>query len=283
MKNTIRYTICILFAFIVGSCRDEDTYPIPDITRSSIPVFNQGDADTGFVNFKDVPSTHFAFDVDRLGTEEVTSVDVWIQFNNSETGMTETIDYMTVTSFPKHVEWTIDELIAMFPTNVVTRDTLSLGDSFVVGGNLQLADGRYLDGGFSPSVAANHPVFITYNVACASNLAGVYDFTKISGSGTKTTLLNQTISQKGQGYYELPDVTMEFFAGLSVKYRFTDICGTLIADPESEDYGGQIVAQFNSNTKVDEETGVITFDVEYVGTSCCGFLGQKVVFTATPK
>lgn len=76
---------------------------------------------------------------------------------------------------------------------------------------------------------------------------------------------------------------MEFFAGTPVKYRFTDICGTLIPDPESEEFGAQVVVQFNADTKVDETTGIITFDVEYVGTSCCGFLGQKMVFTATPK
>lgn len=283
MKKLIQITYCVLLILTIGSCRDDDKYPIPDITRSSIPVFLQGDADTGFINFLDVESSNLAFDVDRLGTEGVTSIDVWIQYNNSETGETETISYTTVSNFPQAVNLSLDQLIALFAPEVVTKDSLSLGDSFVVGGNLRLADGRYLEGGYSPSVVANHPVYLTYNVACASDLAGVYDFTKISGAGTKTTLLNQTIVQRGQGYYELPDISMEFFDATPIKYRFTDICGNLIPDDESEEFGSQVVVKFNANTKVDPVTGVITFDIEYVGTSCCGLLGQKTVFTATPK
>ena len=283
MKNQIRYILCIFLVTIAGSCRDEDLNPLPDYVRSAVPVFLQGDNDTGFINYLDFEDSHVAFNVERLGREEITRVDVYLTFNNRQTGVSKTLEYAQVSAFPQEYSFTFDELIAFFPEEVLTRDTLSLGDSFQVTGNALLADGRYLDGGYSPNVVANDPVILTYNVACASNLAGVYDFVKVSGSGTKTTLLNQTIIQRGQGYYELPDVTMEFFADTPVKYRFTDICGTLIPDPESEDFGDQVVAQFNAGTHVDMVTGVITFDIEYVGESCCGLLGQKVLFIATPK
>lgn len=283
MKNRSRYSILLGLAAFIASCTDEDKYPIPDFTTSSIPVFNQGEGDTGFIDFMNFDATSLAFDVDRLGSEEVSSIDVWVTFNNSETGSSTTVDYNTVTALPQTVTMSFDELIALFPPEVVTEDTLSLGDSFVIGGNALLADGRYLSGGYSPSVVANHPVFLTYNVACASNLAGLYDFTKISGSGTAATLANQTIVQRAPGYYELPDITMEFFAGLPVKYRFTDICGVLYPDAASVDFGSQVVVKFNAGTAVNQTTGEITFDVEYVSTSCCGLLGQKVTFKATPK
>ena len=273
----------MLMALFIGACEDEDKYPIPEFTRSSIPVFLQKETDTGFINFMDLDATTLAFDVDRLGTEDVSSIDVLITFNNSETGESKTITQSTVTSFPQAVNLSIDQLINLFPQEVLTRDTLSLGDSFVVGGNVLLADGRYLDGGYSPSVVANDPVYVTYNVACASALAGTYDLTLISGdNGELASEPDQTITAVAPGYYELSDATMSIF-GFPLKYRFTDICGQLIADPESVDYGAQVVMKFNPGTAIDPVTGEITFEIEYISPSCCGLPGIKTVFKATPK
>jgi hypothetical protein len=285
MKNQIGYIAFILFAVFTGSCEDEEKYPLPDITRGSIPVFQQGDTDTGFINFMDFDASNLSFNVDRQGVEDVASVDVWITFNNAETGQSETIDYNTVNSFPQEFNLTFDQLISLFPTEVVTQDTLGLGDSFVVGGNVQLADGRYLDGGYSPSVVANDPVYLTYNVACLSELAGTYDLTLISGTnGEASSLANQTIAEVSPGYYEISDATMDIFGpDFPVKYRFTDICSNLTADGASVDFGTQIKVRFNPGTTVDPVTGVITFHIEYVSPSCCGLLGIKTVFKATPK
>ncbi|MGC1241210.1 MAG: hypothetical protein WA874_06470 [Chryseosolibacter sp.] len=283
MKNQIRYIAFSLLALFIGACEDEEKYPIPDFTRSSVPVFLQKDTDTGFINFQDLDATTLSFDVDRLGTEAVSSIDVLITFNNSETGTSQTVTQSTVNSFPQTVNLSIDQLISLFPQEFLTRDTLSLGDSFVVGGNVLLADGRYLDGGYSPSVVANDPVFVTYNVACASALNGTYDLTLISGdNGEATSEPGQTIATIAPGYYELSDATMSIF-GFPVKYRFTDICGNLIADPESVDYGTQIVIRFNAGTVIDPVSGEITFDIEYIAPSCCGLAGIKTVFKATPK
>ena len=285
MKNQTRYITCLLLAFLAGSCSDEEKYPVPDITKSSIPLFLPKDTDTGFVDFLDLDATNVSFEVDRLGSEDVSSIDVQVTFNNAETGESETVTHSTVTSFPQQIDLTIDQMIALFPGEVVTRDTLSLGDSFVVGGNVQLADGRYLEGGYSPSVVANNSVFLTYNVACASDLAGTYDLTLISGTnGEAASLSNQTITAVSPGYYEISDGTMDIFGpDFPIKYRFTDICGTLTADVESVDYGGQIAIKFNPGTGIDPTTGVITFSIEYVSTSCCGLAGIKTVFKATPK
>ena len=285
MKNKIHYIALIVVAVFVGSCKDEDKYPLPGITRGSIPLFEQGAADTGFIDFMDLDASALAFEVDRLGSEEVQEIDVIITFNNDETGESETIEYGTFNTFPQEVSLTFDELLNLFPEEVVTRDTLGLGDSFVVGGNVLLADGRYLAGGYSPSVAANHPVNLTYNVACASDLAGTYDFTLISGSDTEASSLpNMTIVEKTPGYYEISDISMDIFTGgFRVKYGFTDICGQLIADAKSVDYGTQIVVKFNPGTVINYETGEIIFDIEYISPSCCGLTGLKTVFKATPK
>jgi hypothetical protein len=284
MKN-LKYLYCIVVALIIGSCRDEDENPIPDFTKSSIPVFFQKEGDTGFIDFLDPDATAITFDVDRRGTEDVTSIDVIVTYNNNETGESETVTHSTVTSFPQTVNLTLDQLVALFPSEVVTRDTLSLGDSFVVGGNVKLADGRYLTGGYSPNVIANDPVLLTYNVACASDLAGTYDLALVSGnSGEASSLTNIAITQVAPGYYEIGDATMDIFGpDFPIKYRFTDICGSLTADAASVDYGSQISIRFNPGTGVDPATGVITFSIEYVSPSCCGLTGIKTVFTATPK
>lgn len=285
MKNQRRYITILILAVFIGSCRDEEKNPVPDFTRSSIPVFATGDADTGFIDFMDFNNTHLSFTVDKRGTEAVQNIDVIITFNNAQTGESETVVYNTVSSLPQTIDLSFDELIALFPTDVVTKDTLGLGDSFVVGGNVLLADGRYLDGGYSPSVVSNDVVSLTYNVACASDLAGTYDLTLVSGdNGEASSLTGQTITAIAPGYYEISDMTMDIFGpGFPIKYRFTDICGNLIPDVGSVDYGTQITVQLNAGTGVDLVTGEITFDIEYIAPSCCGLEGIKTIFKATPK
>lgn len=275
----------MLLAFFIGSCQDEEKYPIPDFQKSSIPTFVPGENDTGFIDFLDFDATMLSFNVDKMGTEPVQDIEVLITFNNSQTGKSETILHSTVSTFPQQITLSFDELIALFPPEVVTADTLSLGDSFVVGGNIRLADGRYLTGGYSPSVVANDPVFINYNVACASNLGGTYDFTLVSGdNGEAASIPNQTITQIAPGYYELSEVSMDIFGAAvgPIKYRFTDICGNFTGDNSSVDYGTQVVVSF-SGSSVDLVTGEITFAIEYIAPSCCGLAGIKTVFTATPK
>lgn len=285
MRNQLKYIALALVAAFAGSCADEEKYPVPDFTRSSIPVFHPGTNDTGFIDFMDLNRSTLSFDVDKRGTEEVTSIDVFVTYNNSQTGQSESVKYTTVSTFPETVNLSYSELIALFPPQVATTDTLSLGDSFLVGGKVLLADGRYMEGTYSPSVAANDPVVLTYNVACASDLAGAYDFTLISGnSGEVSSLPNQTITEISPGFYELSDATMDIFGpDFPIKYRFTDICGNLTAANASVDFGTAVVMKFNAGTGIDPVTGEITFSIEYIAPSCCGLTGIKTVFKATPK
>lgn len=284
MKNQLRY-IALILAVFIGSCVDEDKNPIPDFTRSSIPVFTPGTSDTGFIDFLDFSNSNISFAVDKKGTEAVQNIDLTITFNNSQMGASNTVVLSTVSSLPQEINLTFDELLAQFSPEVVTADTLGLGDSFVVGGNVLLADGRYLTASYSPSVVANDQVFLTYNVACASDLGGSYDLTLVSGdNGEVSSLPNQTITQVSPGYYEISDLTMDIFGpNFPVKYRFTDICGNLTADVGSVDYGTQITIQINPGTTIDPVTGEITFDIVYIAPSCCGLEGIQTVFKATPK
>src|SRR5687767_15671413 len=129
MKNQRRYILLLLLVVFIGSCQDEEKNPLPDFTRSAIPVFLQGDSDTGFINYLDFQASNIAFDVERLGREDIAQVDLWLTFNNNQTGESETIEHTTVGSFPQTFNFSFDELLALFPPEVVTADTLSLGDS----------------------------------------------------------------------------------------------------------------------------------------------------------
>ncbi len=285
MKRKLKYFILVAFSvLLIASCEDKDKMLFDDFQTGAIPLFTPGNDDTGFIDLVNFDQTNISFVLEKEGLAEVSSIDVVLTYNNSETGASDEVIYTTVTTLPATINLTFDELIAAFSQEVVTADSLDLGDSFVVGGYMKMADGRYLNGGYSPSVLQK-PVLLTYNVACASDLAGTYDLTLISGSnGEVATLTDQTIVQKAAGYYEISDMTMDIFGpDFPIKYRFTDICGNLTADAASVDFGTAVVIKLNSGTTVDPVTGVITFDLEYISPSCCGLEGIVTVFKATPK
>jgi len=281
----IKYVAVVLLLMVYGSCADEDKQQFDDFQQGSIPLFAAGTNDTGFINYADFDATNIDFTVDKEGLADVESIDIKITYNNSETGEAEEVIASTVSSFPGAVTMTFDELLAAFEPEVVTADSLSLGDSFIIGGNMRMADGRYLDGGYSPSVFSKKPVTLTYNVACESDLAGDYKFTLVSGTnGEVATLNGQSIDQVAAGYYEISDISMDIFGpDFPIKYRFTDICGTLTPDVGSVDFGTVVNVQFNSGTTIDPVTGEITFSIEYIAPSCCGLEGIQTVFKATPQ
>jgi hypothetical protein len=281
MIHKIKYILPVIAILLNTSCADEDKQPFDDFQKGSIPLFVQGGADTGFIDLSDFNSSRINFSLATEGEADVSGVDIIITYNNSVTRTSSTATYTTLTSFPADVSITFEQLISAFPSNVVTADSLDLGDSFVIGGNVVTTDGRYLDGGYSPSVLANKQVLLTYNVACASDLAGTYDLTLLSGvEGEEESMLNQTIVQRAAGYYEISDVSMALFGATAIKYRFTDICGSLTADPQSVEFAINVSL---AGSSVDPETGEITFRVEYVNPSCCGVTGIVTVFKATPK
>lgn len=284
MKPKFKYILPAIAALLISvSCEDDDKKPFTDFQKGAIPLFAQGDADTGFIDLTNFNSSKIAFNLATEGEIDVQSVDVILTYNNSVTGESTNAKYSTVTSLPADINISFDQLMSAFPSDVVTADSLDLGDSFNVNGFVTTSDGRYLEGGYSPSVLANKPVLLTYNVACASDLAGTYDFELISGdNGELGEQSDQTIVQKAAGYYEISDVSMDLFGDTPIKYRFTDICGSFTADPESVDYGNQVVVTL-SGSSVDAETGVITFHVEYINPSCCGLTGIVTAFKATPK
>lgn len=284
MKFQFKYILPALAALMISvSCEDDAKKPFDDFQKGAIPLFAPEDDDTGFIDLSDFDNSRMSFELATEGEVDVQSVDVILTYNNAATGVSTNAKYTTITSLPSTVNISFDQLMDAFPDEVVTPDSLDLGDSFTVNGFVTTSDGRYLEGGYSPSVLANKPVLLTYNVACASDLAGTYDFALVTGdNGELTSNPNQTIVQRAAGYYEISDISMDLFGDTPIKYRFTDICGNLNADPESLEFGDQVVVSLGGSS-IDPDTGVITFHVEYVNPSCCGLPGIVTIFTATPK
>lgn len=242
MKNIFKYILgSVLATIAISACEDSSKYPIPDIAKGAIPLFTQNEDDSGIININDPASTKLSFSLVVDGLAKVNSVDVILIFNNLVTSKSDTVMYSTVSSFPADFLLSIDDLIGAFDPTVVTLDTLDIGDSFVVGGNVRLEDGRYLDGGYSPSIFSKQPVTITYNAACPSNITeGTYTATQDDGAGwfggssTKQVTIEKVKGTVNQ--YKISDVSAGGYTlcCASVGYKddqpaiISDICNTIL-------------------------------------------------------
>lgn len=242
MKKIFKYILGgVLATMAISACEDSSKYPIPDIDKGAIPLFTQNEDDSGIININDPSSTKLSFSLAIDGQAKVNSVDVILIFNNLVTRKSDTVIYSTVSSFPAEFMLDINELMDAFDPAIVTLDTLDIGDSFVVGANVKLEDGRYLDGGYSPSIFSKQPVTITYNAACPSNITeGTYTATQDDGSGwfggssTKQVTITKVVGTVNQ--YKISDVSAGGYtlccAGFGYKADqpaiVSDICNSIL-------------------------------------------------------
>ena len=165
---------------------------------------------------------------------------------------------------------------------------MDLGDNFMFSVRLNMASGAVYDR-YSPDLLGNtNRVFISYNVACPSDLEGTYKAEITSGSGPFWGVeeMTVTVTELSAGYYEINDITMDIFGDATgpfpIAYRFSEVCGKILLDPGSVDFPTQILIDDAGGSSVNTETGVITFDLIYDAASCCGLAGGKFKFTAIP-
>jgi hypothetical protein len=228
---------CMLIAF---SCIDEDKKLFDDFERGSIPLFTANDEDSGIIDLTALDQTVMSFTIDKQGLADVESIDVKLTFNNAETGESHDVILTNVASLPVSQTYSVDDFVNAFPPEIVTKDTLGIGDNFVVGGNMKMVDGRYLDGGYSPSIFANNPTSITYNVACSSNITeGVYIATQndeaewFGGASTKEVTITKVAGTVNQ--YLITDVSAGGYALCCLAFGYnadqpaviTDICNSI--------------------------------------------------------
>ncbi|MGC3948741.1 MAG: hypothetical protein QM762_30280 [Chryseolinea sp.] len=260
MKN-IKYILPAAAALLFSvSCEDDAKKPFDNFEKGAIPLFVQGDDDTGFIDLTDFNSSKMAFEVTTEGETDVSSVDLVITYNNSVTGESNDATYTSLTAFPAAVSIGFDQLVNAFPKEILTADSLDVGDSFTVNGYVRTGDGRYLNGGYSPSVLANKPVLLNYNVACASDLGGTYTYStavQTLGDGGNTAACTgpQTgegeLEDQGGGVYSVSDVTFGVFACAygddpATGATLDDVCGD-IAFGGTDQYGDTYTLTVISN------------------------------------
>src|SRR6188474_732851 len=175
MIHRIKYILPAAAALLISvSCEDDEKQLFNKFQQGAIPLFVQTDDDSGFIDLTNFDNSKISFALATEGETDVSSVDVMITYNNSVTGESIDTKYSTLTAFPADVNIGFSDLVSAFPKEVMTADSLDVGDSFTINGFVLTDDGRYLNGGYSPSVLANKPVLLNYNVACASDLSGTY-------------------------------------------------------------------------------------------------------------
>ena len=100
----LKYILPAAAALLISvSCEDDDKKQFDDFQQGAIPLFVQGDDDTGFIDLTDFESSRIAFNLATEGLVNVSSVDVMITYNNSVTGESSEAKYSTLTTLPSDV------------------------------------------------------------------------------------------------------------------------------------------------------------------------------------
>nr|WKN34770.1 hypothetical protein K4G66_20560 [Tunicatimonas sp. TK19036] len=289
-------TLCmgLVGGFLLTACENENF--VQDLVPEGAMVYISPETeDTGLVNFLNPDDSRLRFTVsmtDEKGRDlefaPVESIDVTVTYTDASTGAEHKEIVQNITTWPQTFDLTVNDLISLFPDNVLTRETLGLGDGFYFTADFRMEDGRFLSG-WSPALLDNSPesiyrVFINYPVACPSDLAGTYLAECINCPNGEVASQAVTVSEVSSGVYTISDITMDIFGGgFAVAYNFTDVCNELSVASASRDYGDQISLEVLGGTAYDPDTGVITFDLQYASVSCCGLAGLQVSYTLTPQ
>ena len=283
--------IPILLLLVVSSCHNED--PVSEIPKGAMVYFSQSENDTPFIDFLNLDNTNLDFTVsmeDAIGRnlefEPVEYVDVTVTFTNASQGTSDKVVLEKTSDLPKSYNLNIDQLTELYPSTILTKDSLQPGDNFQVTVDIMLENGTLLSG-WSPalidkSAASIYSVLIDYPVTCSSDLAGTYLLETVSGAAGLSSQ-EVEITSAGPANYVIDDISMEFFAGTPIAYPFSDVCNQIVYGGASRDFGTAVVVEDNGGTSIDPETGVITFDIKYIAPSCCGLQGLTLTFTATPQ
>lgn len=268
--------------FLIQSCENDggdsklelQTAAVPNITK----VANT-DAFIDLIAINNSEDINLSFTID-LAQGNVASMDVILFYVKSSAVYKATLE-ANVTTFPKEYSLTQSNLINLF-AELNSEEDFEIGDQLVVTTELTLKDGtviKILNDDASNSYGidiANSPLFKVkqvYNVACPSDLGGVYNVVT-SGSSTDpgpsasvNPIANYpytvTITDNGGGNYTVSDAFGGVYIlwyemyGLTfeVEGTFDDVCGT-ISGSFPEPFGTDVIY----TGSVDSETGVITIN-----------------------
>ncbi len=252
MKKILFYLLIFVGIAFIGSCDDNEDPAgrrdgiVPAVTNFSPSFFDLLVLEDAYVEF-------------TIDLENKTGVDA-VVIEGSYKDDLQRIEIIRVTSFPAVIRITAAEAAQKFGMSL---DNLELGDMFTFEAVVVKGDQR------TRSNAVVKP-----NIACSSDLEGVYSLTA-SGSGGgglgisepwTSKIESVTITSKDGGITysikpALGGIMVDFYSAYGatlVEGEFQDICGT-ISNPVIND-GWNKVEIYTG--EVDDETGVITISFE---------------------
>jgi len=199
-------------------------------------------------------------------------------------------------TLPRDFTLNTNDVFAAF-SELDSSDDFQLGDVLTISTRFTMADGRVLsllndDGTDNTGTTLSNSklvnIKINYPVSCPTMLEGNYTCTVISSnvpiSGNFRSPQPVTITQPSAGTYNLSDGTADIFGpDFPIGLEFTDVCGTITVTEKSLSFPGQVDFAQGDATSLDQDTGIITLDLTFTPTSCCGLAGIQYTLKLTPN
>lgn len=177
----------------------------------------------------------------EVATGKVSSMDIVGFYIKSDGTISKAVLASKIISFPVTYTLNRDDLYNAF-SNVNTPEDFESGDKFIISADITLTDGTVLkiindDGtnNFSSNIATSnlYKVFQTYNVTCASYLAGTYNYSTTNIGDPEGDFIDDiitgtvTFTDKGGGVYDISDAT---FGGWGALYEDSPATGVQLID-----------------------------------------------------
>jgi len=198
----------------------------------------------------------------NLGIGEISSIDIVGFYIKANGTLDKATLFSNIVSLPKTFTLKHNDLYNAFD-NVNTPADFESGDKLIISAEITLKNGTLLkiinddaSNNFSSNIATSnlYKVFQTYNVACASYLAGTYQFTTTnvkaptgeSAAGPLTGTV--TFEDLGGGLYEISDGSFGGWNGLygsgpAIGVQLQDSCNKISF--QGEDQYGEIFTMTN--------------------------------------
>ncbi len=294
MKNLKNILLMFCAFSLVFSCDNDGGTSNIELTEVAIPNLAKTANSETIINLNNLTSGQSValdFNVEiAQGQGNFSSVDI-VGFYETADGQIYNAVLEADAQLPAQYTLTEADIVNAF-TELNTVDDIKLADVLSITARFTLNNGLVFDiidedgsRGTGTNIQNNvlFNAIITYPVSCPTALEGDYTSNVIATNDSSlVTTKPVTITQTSAGTYALSDGSAEVFAGTLIALQFTDVCGTISVDSPSISFPGQ--ADFIDNgSSLDPETGIITLDLEYTASSCCGLPGIKWTLELVPN
>ncbi|WP_242202809.1 hypothetical protein [Aestuariivivens insulae] len=296
MKN-FKYLFLILTITIFSiSCDDDGGTSVRILEDGIVPNMQLGNDSAVLFDLTKInagSNVEVSFSADVAQGEPV-ATDIMGYYTTASGGVYNATLFSNV-SLPSNFTISINDVVSAF-SELTSVNDVQLGDALAVTTRFTRSDGTVLDI-INPNGSSNvnqnitnsglYTSVLNFPVSCPTMLEGNYTSTVIASNLDIATNFRSpqpvTITQPSSGTYLLSDGTADIFGpDFPIGLNFTDVCGTITVLSPSVDFPG-LVDYIDHGSSLDQDTGVITLDLEYTSGSCCGLPGIKWTLELTPN